>query len=104
MTGFVPSEGEDHLLQRNDLDVLAGRLELTGDEHTVDTAGPRVDLRDCAVPLDEMVGFGEERPDRLGCRFDHDLAHELCHYFFSLSRWAASATSRSRSNPEVQYS
>src|SRR5205823_4404315 len=104
VAGLFPAEGEDHLLHGNDLDVLPHRLELTGNEHPVDAAGPWVDLGDRAVPLDELVGFGEERPDRFWCRFDHDLAHELGHQRFSLSCWAASATSRSRSSPDVQYS
>src|SRR3954454_7310217 len=99
---LFPSEGENDLLHRHDLDVLAGRLELPGDEDAVDAARSRIDLGDCAVPLDVLAGFGEERPDRLGSGIDHDLAHEFGHYRFSLSRCADSATSRRRSSPLVQ--
>src|SRR5580704_1700109 len=105
MAIFFPAEGEHHFLHRNDVDVLPRRLELTAYEHPVDSAGPWVDVGYRAVPPDETLGFGQERPDRLWCRLDHDLAYELCHQrFFSLSRCAASATSRSRSSPEVQNS
>ena len=76
---LLPSEGEDDLLHRHDLEVLARRLVLTADEHPVHAAGPRVDLRDGALPLDVACGVGEERPDRLGGGVDHDLANELGH-------------------------
>ena len=99
---LLPAEGEDHLGHRHDLDELTGRLVLTGDEHPVHTAWSRVDVGDGALPLDVLAGVGEERPDRLGGGIDHDLANELGHQCFSLSCWAASATSRSRSSPLVQ--
>ena len=102
MVLLLPAEREDDLLVRYHLDELARGLVLTADEHPVDAAGARVDLGGGADPFDVLVGVGEEGPDRLRGGVDHDLTDELGHQVAPLSRWAASATSRSRSRPVVQ--
>src|SRR4051812_30089993 len=106
MAFLIPAEREHDLLLGHDLDVFASGLELARHQDAVDAAGSGVDLGDGAVPLDVLARFGEERPDGLRRGVDHDLANEFTHLLlpFFCRDWscAASATSRSRSRPEVQ--
>src|ERR1700733_10629490 len=106
MTLLVPAEGEDHLLLRHHLEVFARRLVLTGDKYSMHAPRSWVDLGNCAVPEHVHVGLGQEWPDGLWRSVDHDLADEFSHHLLPfgclLRDSAVSATSRSRSSPEVQ--
>ena len=105
VVGHVPPEGEDHPLVRRDVEELADRRVLAADEHPADAAGSRVEVGLGAHPLDLAHRVGEERPDGLRRRGDHDLSYQLAHRRAPVRRGrvgSASATRRSSSSPLVQ--